>query len=419
MRYLKQNTDSYVTVGPFIDVTDGKTLEDSFTVTNISYVIAIETQSGSSTHSAGTLSATASNDWGAAALGHGGLYIIKIPDSDLNFVGSAKVVLWDADECLPVWEEFMVVPANIWDSMMGTDLQDVNIAQWLGTACHTATTNGIPVVHLHNASGGVDAPTNFEDMAITDTTGIVKADLTTVNAHSIAGTGTQVADGFEEFFNVATPTLNVAATGSTLSAIPWNAAWDAEVQSECQDAIVANNLDHLMKTPVSDITKLGDGGGNEVPDSTVLSLLLCSGTDTDTYDHTTDSLESIRNKLPTNLEDMAVTDTTGLVSIVANQDVNVAQWNGTNVHAPGTAGVPLVDIHDQSTALIDAILDEVVEGTLTLRQILRILLSALGGKSDGGGTANITFRDNGDTKNRIAATVDASGNRTAVSLDAS
>ena len=31
----------------------------------------------------------------------------------------------------------------------------------------------------------------------------------------------------------------IGATGSGLTAIPWNAAWDAEVQSECTDALNA------------------------------------------------------------------------------------------------------------------------------------------------------------------------------------
>ena len=34
----------------------------------------------------------------------------------------------------------------------------------------------------------------------------------------------------------------IGATGSGLSAVPWNAAWDAEVQSECTDAITAASL---------------------------------------------------------------------------------------------------------------------------------------------------------------------------------
>lgn len=68
-------------------------------------------------------------------------------------------------------------------------------------------------------------------------------------------------------------------------------------------------------------------------------------------------------------------------------------------------------------AAVDAILDDVVEGAFTLRQFIRLFAAALFNKSSGGGTATIIFRDRGDTKARISATVDADGNRTAVVVD--
>lgn len=63
--------------------------------------------------------------------------------------------------------------------------------------------------------------------------------------------------------------------------------------------------------------------------------------------------------------------------------------------------------------------DEVYEGVLTLRNIIRILLAALAGKSTGGGTASVAFRDVADGIDRIDATVTVNGNRTAVTLDGS
>jgi len=72
-----------------------------------------------------------------------------------------------------------------------------------------------------------------------------------------------------------------------------------------------------------------------------------------------------------------------------------------------------------STAGVDAILDDAVEGTYTLRQILRLLASVLAGESSGGGTATVTFRNLDDDTDRVVATVDTSGNRTAVTLDVS
>ena len=68
---------------------------------------------------------------------------------------------------------------------------------------------------------------------------------------------------------------------------------------------------------------------------------------------------------------------------------------------------------------VDEILDEVVEGSLTMRQVLRIVLAALAGKSTGGGSGTINFRDQADSKNRIAATVNVNRDRTAVTVDGS
>jgi hypothetical protein len=74
---------------------------------------------------------------------------------------------------------------------------------------------------------------------------------------------------------------------------------------------------------------------------------------------------------------------------------------------------------DAGGEIADAVHDEVIEGTLTLRQMLRIFLASLAGKATGGDTTTITVRDNADTKARITATVDDDGNRTAITLDGS
>jgi hypothetical protein len=63
---------------------------------------------------------------------------------------------------------------------------------------------------------------------------------------------------------------------------------------------------------------------------------------------------------------------------------------------------------------LEDIFDATVEGSTTLVQALRLMLSILTGKSSGGGSATLVFRDIGDTKNRLSVTVDSDGNRTAV-----
>lgn len=71
------------------------------------------------------------------------------------------------------------------------------------------------------------------------------------------------------------------------------------------------------------------------------------------------------------------------------------------------------------TQIANGILDaaDAIEPGWTLRQALKVILAALAGKVSGAATANVLIRDLSDSKNRINATVDVNGNRTAVSYD--
>jgi len=81
----------------------------------------------------------------------------------------------------------------------------------------------------------------------------------------------------------------------------------------------------------------------------------------------------------------------------------------------GTDGVKVSSL---SASAVDLILDEIVEGTLTMRQLLRILLAKNTGLTEGSGTATIKFRDLADSKYRITGTI-TDGNRVSVTLDGS
>lgn len=69
-----------------------------------------------------------------------------------------------------------------------------------------------------------------------------------------------------------------------------------------------------------------------------------------------------------------------------------------------------------ATALLDAA--NGVETSFTLRQAMRLMLAALAGKLSISGNT-VTIRDVNDTVNRIVATTDADGQRTAVTKDVS
>lgn len=125
-----------------------------------------------------------------------------------------------------------------------------------------------------------------------------------------------------------------------------------------------------------------------------------------------------------------------VVDIGIAEAVDVTKWNGTAVATPDTAGYPKVTIKDGTgqgeldldsggvklstagaAAAADALWDEVIEGAITGRQSARLWNAAAGGKLSGAGTTSVAIRDLGDTKDRVTATVDSNGNRTAVSRD--
>ena len=120
-----------------------------------------------------------------------------------------------------------------------------------------------------------------------------------------------------------------------------------------------------------------------------------------------------------------VTHTLSIAEMTADRitiiykDVAGAEWQDlvVNIQTVTTSQIDDLATAAAVTGFPAAMLATVIENALDLQDFLRIMMAALSGKSTGGGTATITFRDNADTKARITATVTANGNRTAVVLD--
>jgi hypothetical protein len=72
-------------------------------------------------------------------------------------------------------------------------------------------------------------------------------------------------------------------------------------------------------------------------------------------------------------------------------------------------------VDDDTTAAL--VWQHVTEGTFTAQEVLRLMAAAMAGKISGAEGSTIAFRDLSDTKNRITATVDTSGNRLSVTKD--
>ena len=76
-----------------------------------------------------------------------------------------------------------------------------------------------------------------------------------------------------------------------------------------------------------------------------------------------------------------------------------------------------VDSTGMESTAIDAILDDTVgDGTLTVRQVLRVLVAGMAAKLSGAATTTVTIRNVADSADVIVATVDADGNRSATTV---
>lgn len=103
-------------------------------------------------------------------------------------------------------------------------------------------------------------------------------------------------------YATATGVAAIGASGNGLSGIPWNAAWDSEVQSEVQDALEVNNLDHLLKVAKD------TNWATTVTKESIIDMITSKDSN-QTYDRSTDSLEPIRDAITTVTAGVAATIT--------------------------------------------------------------------------------------------------------------
>src|SRR3990167_1505167 len=164
MRFLRTNTATRVTVGPFLDKTDGVTPEVALTVTSEKLTLMVDT-AGVPTlilDTAPTASGGA-NDMVHVTGDDAGFYDLELAAADVNYLGRAMLALTDAATHCPVFHEFMILPAMIYDAfILGTDTLQADVTQWLGTAAVTPSVAGGPEGDLTHVAG---ATTNVAALA--------------------------------------------------------------------------------------------------------------------------------------------------------------------------------------------------------------------------------------------------------------
>ena len=183
--FLKQSTAYTFRMGPFLDETDGKTAETGLTISQAD----VRLSKGGGNFAQKNESTSASHD-------EIGYYIVLLDATDTATVGELLVAVHESG-ALPVFKTFQVVEEAIYDAIYG------------GSA---------------NLITKVDAIDTVVDAILVDTGTTLDGKINTIDT---------VVD------SILVDTAVIGAAGAGLTGVPWNAAWDAEVQSECADALTA------------------------------------------------------------------------------------------------------------------------------------------------------------------------------------
>jgi hypothetical protein len=372
MLIARQSTARTVTVGPVLDA-DGVAVTDA---------VVADFEGSVNGGDPAALN-------GSATLTHRGVgfYSLALTATDLATVGSFEVCINDTTNACPM-KEITVVEEAVYDALFGASAvgyvanAPVNVAQWLGTNAATPTTAGVPevdVTHWLGTAAATPDTAGIPHVNLVEVLGVEPSVAGTVDANVVSVSGdTTAADTLELFaeaLDQATGQIDSGsfAAGAINAAAVANGAIDAATFAADVDAEILSYL-------VDDATRIDASALNTAAGTTIPAIL----DDTDLIDDGTSGLAKIATDVAAVLVDTGTTLDALIAAIKAKTDL-----------IPSTA-----------------------EG-LTPTEICRIVLSALAGKASGLGTTTAVFRDLADTKDRITATVDGDGNRTAVTRDAS
>jgi len=112
MVYLKEDTAATVKMGPFVDDSDGKTAETGLTITQADIRLSKNGGDFAQTHNA----AGATHD-------EFGYYDVPLDMTDTNTAGRLTVTISESG-ALPVVRDFMVINANVFDSLCAAAATD-------------------------------------------------------------------------------------------------------------------------------------------------------------------------------------------------------------------------------------------------------------------------------------------------------
>ena len=180
--YLKQSTAATITLGPFQDSTDGNTDETALTLSQAD--IRLSKNDGAFAQK---------NESTSASHKEIGYYSCNLNTTDTNTAGILTVAVHETG-ALSVRQDYLVLPANIYDSWFASDYQQVDVVQVSGaTEQLTGFAKGVAVtkfmVYMELTAGG----------AATGKTLTVQVAKDGAAFATIADSATEISGGWYEF----------------------------------------------------------------------------------------------------------------------------------------------------------------------------------------------------------------------------
>ena len=236
--------------------------------------------------------------------------------------------------------------------------------------------------------------------------------LRALGAKAAALTPTDLSTGTT--YDNTTDSLEASAdTQATAAALATVQADTDDIQGRLPAALVSGRIDASVGAMAADVvtsTAIATDaiGSAELAASAVTEIQSGLATAAALTTAQTD-LDDIQTRLPATLVSGRIDASVGAIATGA---IAAASFTAGAIDAAAVAA-------DAANEIADALLDRAagVETNRTPRQAFRLMLAALAGKLSGAATTTVLVRDTNDTKDRITATVDANGNRTAVTLD--
>jgi hypothetical protein len=269
------------------------------------------------------------------------------------------------------------------------------------------------------------------------------------NAGGASLTAADIADAVWEE-TIADHSGTAGSTAEALAAAgtagdPWDTALPGAYGSGTAGKIIGDNLNATVSSratqaSVDTIDGIVDAilvdtgttldGAIATIDGIVDAILVDTGT---TLDAKIDTIDGIVDAI---LVDTGTTLDTAIADLPTNAELATALGTADDAvlaqvalvkaktdlipASPAAVGSAMTLTSGERDAIAAALLDlaNAVESGLTLRQALRLVASTTGAKLSGGGTGTEVFRNAvADSKDRVTATVDVDGNRTAITYD--